>query len=125
MTPGLREALRIAAEAGVGLTLPPELAIALLAGSSDAAAPPAAQGADVTIADLATRFGRSPSTVRGWLEHGRFPGAYRFRSREWRIPPAGLDAFEKQERSRAQAGSEPTRPARSRPADLSAWRRAG
>ena len=47
---------------------------------------------DLTVAEVATRFGRRSSTVRLWVERGAFPGAYRFRGREWRIPPAALTA---------------------------------
>ncbi len=44
--------------------------------------------ADLSVAQLAERFGRSRSTVRGWLEAGRFPGAYKLRkrSRALRVP---------------------------------------
>ncbi len=49
--------------------------------------------ADLSVAQLAERFGRSRSTVRGWLEAGRFPGAYKLRSRDWRIPPTAIAAF--------------------------------
>jgi len=48
---------------------------------------------DFTIAELAARFYRSPSTVRGWCERGRFEGAYKLNGRDWRIPPGGVDAF--------------------------------
>ena len=37
-----------------------------------------------------------PSTVRGWCEAGRFPGAYKLHDREWRIPAAALETFEGQ-----------------------------
>lgn len=49
--------------------------------------------ADVTVLELATRFRRSPSTIRDWCEHGRFEGAYKLNGRDWRIPPAAVDAF--------------------------------
>ncbi len=48
---------------------------------------------DFTIAELAARFYRSPSTIRGWCERGRFEGAYKLNGRDWRVPPAGVDAF--------------------------------
>jgi excisionase family DNA binding protein len=49
--------------------------------------------ADFTVAELATRFHRSASTVRGWCEHGRFEDAYKLNGRDWRIPLSALDAF--------------------------------
>ena len=58
---------------------------------------PAAVDADLTVADLCAHFQRSASTVRGWLEAGRFPGAYKLpgspKHSAWRIPPAALTAF--------------------------------
>lgn len=50
-------------------------------------------GADFTIAELAERFHRSASTIRGWCEHGCFEGAYKLNGRDWRIPYAGVDSF--------------------------------
>jgi hypothetical protein len=38
-----------------------------------------------------------------WLEARRFPNAYRFQGREWRVPPSDLAAFGAQERERARA----------------------
>jgi excisionase family DNA binding protein len=70
---------------------------------------PAAR-ADLTVAELATRFHRSASTVRDWCEHGRFEGAYKLNGRDWRIPLAALDAF-----LAAQRGEKDTSP-------LGAWR---
>ncbi len=58
---------------------------------SDPTAP--AVAGDFTIAELAARFYRSTSTIRGWCERGRFEGAYKLSGRDWRIPPAGVDAF--------------------------------
>jgi hypothetical protein len=98
-----------------------------------------------TVATLALQLHRSASTIRGWLEAGRFPGAYHLpasgkvskRGRPkvgaWRIPQAALDAFTgrpaRQEASGATIGSQAdtrTRPRRARNgdrADLGAWRR--
>ncbi|MFN0178967.1 MAG: helix-turn-helix domain-containing protein [Gemmatimonadales bacterium] len=75
---------------------------------------------DLTVHDLAERFGRKPPTVRMWLEAGRFPNAYRFQGREWRVPVTDLDAFETQERERARApqATGPAAPI----VDLSVWR---
>jgi hypothetical protein len=59
-----------------------------------------ASGADLTIAELAGRFHRSTSTIRGWCEHGRFEGAYKLNGRDWRIPQKSVDAFLNAQRGR-------------------------
>lgn len=61
----------------------------------------AAARAELTVGELATRFHRSPSTVRGWCEHGRFEGAYKLNDRDWRIPLAAVDAFLAEQRSKS------------------------
>jgi excisionase family DNA binding protein len=76
-------------------------------------APAEAPTDDLTVADLAARFQRSASTVRGWIEAGRFPGAYKLRGRDWRVSPAAVDAFREHERRRPSRGTH----------DLGAWRR--
>lgn len=58
--------------------------------------------------------GRKPSTVRGWCEAGKLPGAYRLRGREWRIPPAALAAIQQAEHEPVTSGG---------PVDLGGWRR--
>ncbi len=81
------------------------------------------QPADFTVADLAVRFGRKPSTVRGWCELGRLPGAYRMHGREWRIPVAALAAFEAEARRPKTASESHHRPS-GQTTDLGAWRHA-
>ncbi len=49
--------------------------------------------ADLTVAQLAARFYRSPSTVRAWVEAGRFPDAYKLEGRDWRIPESSVASF--------------------------------
>ncbi len=66
--------------------------------------------ADFTVAELAARFHRSPSTVRDWCEHARFEGAYKLNGRDWRIPQAAVDTFLVEQR-----GEKPVSP-------LGAWR---
>jgi len=66
---------------------------------------------DFTIAELAG-FHRSPSTIRGWCEHGHFKEAYKLNRRDWRIPGAALDAFLARQRG------EPQEPM----AELASWR---
>lgn len=77
---------------------------------------------DMTVVDVAERLGRSPSTVRGWCGSGALPGAYRFRGREWRIPPAALRAFlDSEAESRRKRRNEDGEA--SEQVDLGAWRR--
>jgi hypothetical protein len=83
----------------------------------EARADPPASAADPTVEVIATRYGRVPSTVRGWCELGRFPGAYKL-SREWRIPAAAVEAFDAALRAR------PARPRRGPLQSLSDWRHA-
>lgn len=68
---------------------------------------------ELTVTELAEQFQRSTSTVRGWIEAGRFPGAYKLRGRDWRVPRAAVDVFRAHQRGRP---SQPTH-------DLGAWRR--
>ncbi len=79
--------------------LPPGTALTLtrdgllgLARDVDDPDQPAGRG-DFTIAELAARFYRSTSTIRGWCERGRFEGAYKLNGRDWRIPPTGVETF--------------------------------
>lgn len=52
----------------------------------------------LTIGEVAHRYGRAASTVRGWISAGSLPGAYKLRRREWRVPQAALAEFEDAER---------------------------
>jgi excisionase family DNA binding protein len=93
---------------GGSLNLTREALLELAADDGQFAQP--AVRADATVAELAARFHRSPSTVRDWCERGRFEGAYKLNGRDWRIPPAALDAF-----LADQLGEKPISP-------LGAWR---
>ena len=84
------------------LTLTRDGLLALAAGG-DGQASHAVLQADVTVAELATRFHRSASTVRGWCEHGRFEAAYKLNGRDWRIPKRAVDAFLAEQRGEAHA----------------------
>jgi excisionase family DNA binding protein len=112
-----RAALRSLASAlapGAAVSVPREWLLELLEGSSRTPMPPT--HADLTVAELCARFGRKKSAVRAWLERGDFPGAYRLRGREWRIPPEALGAFEAAQRGlvgKTNAGPS---------SDLAAWR---
>jgi hypothetical protein len=73
---------------------------------------------DLTVTQVAERFGRAPSTVRGWVGRGLLVGAYRFQGREIRVPVAALAAFEASQRPGA---AESSRPAVSRRPKLVDW----
>jgi excisionase family DNA binding protein len=102
----LLEALQAFAEElppGTAVPVPRETILELLS-----AIPRTASQVDLTVEEVARRFGRSPSTVRGWLASGDLAG-YRLRRREWRVPPDALDAFQQRERQRPnpEAGARP------------------
>jgi hypothetical protein len=103
MMPETAAGLRALAEAlpiGAAVTVPREWLLELLAGVSETSS---VGTADPSIEEVAVRFGRAPSTVRGWCEAGKFPGAYKLHGREWRIPPAAIATFEAALRGRATA----------------------
>ena len=54
---------------------------------------------DLTIQDLAERFGKRPSTLRAWVERGDFPGAYKLHGKEWRVPRRAVEDFQVQQRA--------------------------
>jgi hypothetical protein len=129
VTPEAAAGLRTLAEAlptGAAVPVPREWLLELLA----RIAAPAASGAsstpaDLTVADLAARFGRKPSTIRGWLDRELIPGSYRFRGREWRVPAGALAAFEAGQRPKSHAEEVvPPRASRAREVDLGGWRTA-
>jgi len=105
----------------------------LLGGESQQAAPSVdnitrvLDPADLTVKEVATRFGRKPCTVRLWVERGMFSGAYRLHGREWRIPAAALAQFEADARSGVTKYSPANIGARPRSQSapkLSDWRKA-
>jgi len=57
---------------------------------------------EFTVGEVARRFHRSASTVRGWCEHGRFEGAYKLNGRDWRIPTTAVDAFLAEQRGESR-----------------------
>jgi hypothetical protein len=101
VTPEAAAGLRALAEAlpvGAAVPVPREWVLELLAAGVSTAA--AAAPMDPTVEAVASRYGRAPSTVRGWCEAGRFPGAYKLHDREWRIPSAAIEAFDAVQRER-------------------------
>lgn len=103
--------------AGTLVTLPREGWLALVDESPAAEeAGTEAGGVDGTVAEVAQRFGRAPSTVRGWLDAGVLHG-YKLFGREWRIPAASVTAFQAAQRGVRRA-TPPDLPASS----LDTWR---
>src|SRR4051812_922694 len=95
MTIQIREALGVLAAIappGALIQVPRELLLDLLAGVSGEIESSMA-GSDLTTAEVAAHFKRSPTTVRAWLDAGRIPGAYKLRGRAWRVPRPGLKAM--------------------------------
>lgn len=112
MTVTAAERLRQVAELlppGASVTVPREALLEALNGLPT--------GGDLTVEQLARRLGRSPSTVRSWLQTGVLAG-YRFRRRQWRVPPAAIAEFEQRERD-----GEPRRTPTGDTTDLAAWRK--
>lgn len=77
---------------------------------------------DLTVQQVATRFGRGVSTVRTWLERGDLPGSYKNHGREWRIPVSAVEAMQRAQATQHHASTpRPTTP-RHR-ADIGEWRK--
>ncbi len=73
--------------------------------------------ADLSTAEIASMFHKSPQTVRDWIGKGLLD-AYKFRGHEWRVTPENLEKFIAQQR-------EPLKlEVVSREPDLGAWRKA-
>lgn len=58
-----------------------------------------------STSDLTAPFGKRPSTVRGWLEAGRFPGAYKLNGKQWRAPQSAVEGFQALEREQGGNGT--------------------
>lgn len=105
-------------------TVPVEWLAGLLAaddgGSEAHSADTATPGVDLTVGQLAARFGKGSSTVRTWLARGELPGAYKLHGTEWRIPPAAIEAMQDRQREQHIA---PRARTTARVADLGAWRK--
>jgi excisionase family DNA binding protein len=73
---------------------------------------------DLTVPELAEELDRAESTVRGWLNAGEIPQAYKLHGREWRVPQAAVRAFLERQRNEVE---DPGR-IRSRGGSLGDWR---
>ena len=77
--------------------------------------------ADLTVEQVAERFGRSPNTVRDWIRAGKLR-AYPFNGKEYRVTPPALAEFIQAQQEGKEAGKRAiTR--QSKPVDLGGWRR--
>jgi excisionase family DNA binding protein len=93
----------------------------LLAADSDtpSIAPAESPVVDLSVAEVAQRFRKGPSTIRQWCQSGELAGAYRLHGKGWRVPLSAIEAMQ-----RAQASKHATM-ATSKQApsdDLGAWR---
>ena len=94
-----------------GSLVPRDWVLGLVAdGEARTPAPRGTSAVDLTVEGVAELFGKRPSTVRFWIERGHFPGAYKLHGKQWRVPPAAIEAFQRTQQA-ASGGS-----------DLSAWR---
>src|SRR5690349_14459758 len=74
---------------------------------------------DLSVSDVAAKFGRAESTVRNWCAQGLLPGAYRVNGREWMVPLSAVRAFKGARKERPLPGASATEAY-----DLGAWRKA-
>lgn len=80
-----------------GTLVPRDWLLEQLADSPGAQGEPLAT-VDLTVQELATLFGKRPSTVRAWVERGDFPEAYKLHGKEWRVPASAVEEFQAQQR---------------------------
>lgn len=120
MKPSIGEALLTIAEAalpGASISVPREVILRLLSNELAETTSQQAPVRDLSVNEVGMHFGRSPTTVRGWLEAGLLPGAYKLRGKAWRVPPAALSQMATHSRT-------PLDRPRSPPVvNLGAWRR--
>jgi hypothetical protein len=119
MRPSIGEALRTIAEAslpGASISVPREVILELLSDLPSRAVS-GSPARDLSVNEVGVHFGRSPTTVRGWLEAGLLPGSYKLRGKAWRVPPAALSHMA------AAPRMPPDRPTSTPVVSLAAWRR--
>ena len=114
MTDALARLRRVAEDLppGASVSIPREWLLEAVAEQGTGAA-------DLTVAQVAARYGRCESTIRSWISQ-HFLRAYKLRGRQLRIPHSAIAEFEEAERGgirRAPRGEKGV-------SDLSAWRRA-
>lgn len=52
---------------------------------------------DLTCEGVGGLLGRDASVIREWCREARFPGAYKLRGKEWRIPRQALNDFQREQ----------------------------
>ncbi len=72
--------------------------------------------ADLSTAEIAGMYGKSPQTVRGWIGRGLLD-AYKFQGREWRVTPENLEKFKREQREHLRLEVVSPEP------NLGAWRK--
>ena len=87
---------------GTAITLSREMLIQLLGGSevdSQSVSPRKDPSAtvDLSVGQVAALYGKSPNTIRRWLESGQLEG-YKLFGREWRVTQQMLSAFQENQR---------------------------
>lgn len=75
---------------------------------------------DLTVVEVARLFGRSPNTIRRWLESGKLPG-YKLLGREWRVTRSAIAAFQQEQKENKEIPLGLRRSSKS----LSDWRKIG
>lgn len=92
-----RDALRRLANAlpnGSAVPMPREWVLELLADTQSPEPDRLRLPVDLTPEEAGKALQRSPVTIRAYCNAGLFPGAYRLRGRQWRIPPSAIAAFQ-------------------------------
>ncbi len=72
--------------------------------------------ADLSTAEIASMYNKSPQTVRRWIGKGLLE-AYRFQGREWRVTPSSLEKFRREQREPLKLEVVGPKP------DLNGWRK--
>jgi helix-turn-helix protein len=86
------------------MTLPAGWLLELLSGSGAPIVRTKMPEVDLTPEEVGAALQRSPVTVRAYCSAGLFPGAYRLRARQWRVPVTALAAFQAAERKAHEDG---------------------
>lgn len=72
----------------------------------------------LTVRQVAERYERSESTVRGWCARGELSSAFKLHRTAWRIPESALEDFD----ARQLRGSRSRALGQAESADLATWR---